>query len=132
MKPDDDFLAAAAAFDLKRALAAPATRPSRHTEWSNAESFVSEGYIARVLRQTCKSCGAVAEHTEGIFHAERKPGAAARRLTLLPRGAQWPVQEHLPLEVTESTTDWCPPCLRMVGFDAERPAGRDWLKGTVQ
>ncbi len=132
MKPDDDFLAAAAAFDLKKALTQPAARRERHTEWTNAESFVSEGYLARILRQTCKSCGGTAETTEGIFHAERKPGATARRLTALPRGGQWPITEHLPLEVIETTVDWCPACLRLVGFDAERPAGRDWLKGTMQ
>lgn len=106
--------------ELCAALEAPAAK--RKNEWSNVGQFVSDGYLARVLRQTCRSCKGRSEHTQGIFHVERKEGAKDRRLTALGRGAQWPLSESLPLEVEEVTVDWCPACLRLIGFDVERPA----------
>ncbi len=127
--PVDDFLAACDRFDTKRALAAPATRPARHTDWSNAQSFIDGGYLARVLRQHCRGCDSSTESVEGIFHAEIKAGTAARRLTALPRGAQWPLADGLPLEVVSRDVDWCADCLRSLGFTSERPAGADWIKG---
>ena len=118
----DDFLLACERYE--RRIAPPPPKP-----WSNIGCFISAGYLARVLRQTCRSCRAVAETTEGIFHVEVKPGVSARRLTRLAHGAQWPLAEGLPLEVVESATDWCPACLRTLGFSSEQPAGTsDFLK----
>lgn len=98
-------------------------RPAQN-EWSNANSFVSEGYLARCIRQTCASCGSVSEHSEGIFHVERSP-SGARRLQALLRGVQWTLADNLPMEVTEQSVEWCVACLRTLGFSREvQAAGR--------
>lgn len=105
------------------ALQAPAAkRPSRHTEWSNAHSFVDGGYLARIVRETCRSCSGRVESSQGVFHVEVKVGTGTRRLTALPRGGQWPLEPGLPLEIEEVTVDWCAACLRDLGFTTERPA----------
>lgn len=92
--------------------------PSRKNEWSNAASFRSDGYLARVIRQTCASCHAVSEHSEGIFHVEISP-SGARRLQALGRGAQWPLAANSRLEIAEQSIDWCAVCLRELGFTVE-------------
>jgi len=97
------------------------TPKKRKNEWNNAASFTDGGYLARVLRQTCKSCGGSAEHLQGIFHLEIAPNGT-RRLQALGRGAQWPLVDGLPLEVEAQDVDWCPACLRSLGFSRETPA----------
>lgn len=104
---------------LAEALEAPAA--PRRREWSNAHSFVDEGYLARVVRQTCACCHGVQDIPLGIFHAERAPNGT-RRLQALPRGGQWPLSEGLPLELESAEVPFCVPCLRLLGFSVERPA----------
>ena len=102
-------------------LSRPAAKPARFTEWSdNSRSFRDGGYLARVLRQTCRSCSTTNNHLEGIFHVEIAPNGT-RRMTALAANAQWPIQEW-PVEVVATELPLCPACLRSVGFEREVPA----------
>lgn len=114
------------AFEAPAAKRPAAKRPDANA-WSNAQSFVSEGYVARVIRQTCKGCGGHVDFAQGIFHAERKPGDSARRLQKLGRGAQWPLSTHCEMEVEIQEVEWCAACLRDLGFTIERPAQRGFV-----
>lgn len=109
----------------REALEAPAAK--RKNEWNNSASFVSEGYVARVIRQRCKGCSGEVDFAQGIFHAERKPGDSTRRLQKLGRGAQWPLSERCEMEVEVQDVDWCASCLRDLGFTIERPAQRGFV-----
>lgn len=116
----DDLLG----LQTKQALLAPAAKrtrpdtPTRFTAWSNAQSFTDGGYLARVMRQTCKSCGAQHETVLGVFHVEIH-ATGARRLQALAHNAQWPLIEGMPLEVEAQTVPYCGACLRLLGFSRE-------------
>lgn len=100
------------------ALARPAPRPKRYTDWTDTPSkFRDGGYLARVIRQTCVSCGVTVEFLEGLFHVELAVNGT-RRMTALAPNAHWPLQQW-PMEVTNLRIPMCPACLRLVGFDTE-------------
>lgn len=91
----------------------------RHTEWSNAQSFEFEGYVARVAQVTCEHCGSMREVFEGVFSVERKIATGARRMQAMERGAQWPADGGHKCEVEQRFTLWCPECIRGLGFGRE-------------
>lgn len=95
----------------------PAVR--RHTEWSNAASFESVGYIAKITQTTCENCGSMRENFIGVFHVEVKKATGARRMQALQKGAQIPQAgegtRHT-CEVGQAFTAWCPDCIGDLGF----------------
>ncbi len=97
--------------------AAPPLR--RHTEWSNAESFIFAGYVAKVVQTTCECCGSMRENLEGIFTVEVKEGTGARRMQALAVKGDWPVREQHTVEVTQAFSRFCPDCVRGLGFNRE-------------
>jgi len=100
----------------------PRLAPVRHTEWSNAQSFTFEGYLARVRRTRCECCDATSEVFEGVFTEEVKPNGT-RRLQGLSKGAQWPQGVEHRLEVVDGgTTALCALCVRDIGFSRETAA----------
>lgn len=97
--------------------AAPGLR--RHTEWSNAQSFVFAGYVARVVQTTCNCCGSMRENLNGVFTVEVKEGTGARRMQALSEKGDWPQHDQHTVEVEQAFTRFCPDCLRELGFSRE-------------
>lgn len=91
----------------------------RHTEWSNQQSFIFDGYLAIVHQTTCETCGSMRENLEGLFTSEVKVGTGARRLQAIPTNGQWPQGGGHRCEVRQFGTKWCPDCVRGLGFDRE-------------
>lgn len=96
---------------------APAVK--RHTAWSNHESFVFAGYVARVVQTTCNCCGSMREHLNGVFTVEVKEGTGARRMQALAEKGDWPQHDHHTVEVEQAFSRFCPDCLRELGFSRE-------------
>lgn len=90
--------------------------------WCNADRFVSEGYVARIVRYSCKCCHKTADHPLGVFHAERNTSSGMRRLQALPPNGQWPLESGLAYEVETAEIPHCADCLWQLGFDREVPA----------
>lgn len=93
--------------------------PRRHTDWSNAASFESAGYIAKVTQTTCETCGSMRENLIGIFHVEVKKATGARRLQAMHKGTQIPQKGdtvNYTCEVGQAFTTWCPDCIGGMGF----------------
>jgi hypothetical protein len=108
--------------------AASLSEVRRFTSWSDENSFVDGGYLAKVVGQRCKSCGQRNEHVLGIFHVEIKPDGCRRLQRLDPR-AQLPAQTTgRAMEYEESDVPACANCLmgENWGFDqvVETPAVR--------
>lgn len=91
----------------------------RHTAWSNHESFVAAGYLAKVVQTTCNCCGSMRENLEGIFTVEVKVGTGARRMQALAANGDWPQQQVHTVEVSQAFTRFCPDCVRGLGFSRE-------------
>lgn len=98
---------------------APRAKQVRHTEWSNAHSFEFGGYLAKVIRTQCEMCERASETLVGVFTEEIHQPSGTRRLTLMGKGAQWPVGVEHRLEITDATTLVCAECVRDLGFSRE-------------
>lgn len=96
-----------------------APKIARHTEWSNAQSFIFAGYVARVVQTTCNCCGSMRENLNGVFTVEVKEGTGARRMQAIAEKGDWPVQGQHTVEVEQVFTRFCPDCLRGLGFSRE-------------
>lgn len=96
-----------------------APKQVRHTEWSNAQSFVFAGYVARVVQTTCNCCGSMRENLNGVFTVEVKEGTGARRMQALSEKGDWPQHDQRTVEVEQAFTRFCPDCLRGLGFSRE-------------
>jgi hypothetical protein len=96
----------------------PKVKPVRFTEWNNDTSFRDAGYLARVLRTTCKLCEGVTETLEGIFHVEVHTKSNTRRLQAV---LDWPTGEYS-LEIVPQESAICAGCVRQLGFSDEREA----------
>lgn len=105
---------------VREALERPATRPARPESWNNWARFTDGGYLARVVRQRCLDCGGTVDCVQGIYHVELADNGTRRLQALDPR-AQWPLQQW-PMELEVQSVPHCAACLRMLGFELERPA----------
>ena len=107
--------------------------PQEGVLWTNFHSFAFGGYVARVRVLVCASCGARTKVLEGLF-VEEIHESGARRMTALPKGAQWPWtrgEEHR-CEQWEEPTDYCGECIQFLGFGkvvGAEPARAIFIKG---
>ena len=76
-------------------------------------TWTSGGYLAKVGRQICQSCGRTQDHCIGVYAVEL--GNGGRRLTRLPSKGQFPL-EPWPMEIDVSEVEWCAVCLSDLGF----------------
>ena len=87
--------------------------------WSDENSWVSQGYHARVLRSVC-ACGAETRALLGIFHEDATPSGKSRSQDLSLRGLQVPILGNYQVRIeTAPLSAICPACLPVKGFSSE-------------
>lgn len=101
----------------------PKVQAKRFTDWNNSASFESAGYLARVVQTTCNCCGSMRESFLGVFAVEVKIATGARRMQA---AKQWPANGEHVCEVEQQFSEFCPDCIRELGFskEVEAPMGQ--------
>lgn len=76
-----------------------------------AAPWFHQGYMARILRIECCSCGTEVDELLGVYTIETRGGS--RRLT---KAKQWPQQGPWPIEIEKRTVLHCAYCIESLGF----------------
>ena len=95
----------------------PRRSAPRFTGWNNLVEFKFAGYVAKICRYTCECCETKTEILLGVFSVETR--GTARRMQVLAKGAQWPVNEEHSFEVEDFKQEYCAQCIRDLGFARE-------------
>lgn len=84
----------------------------REVSWSDENSWISQGYIARVLVTRCQ-CGTALKQLFSLAHCERTPSGKSREqaLKLNQKGLTFPQSTRNQILVTTSDVEICAECV---------------------
>lgn len=79
--------------------------------WTGAQQWTSDGYLARVLHQTCQ-CGASLKLLTGVFHVEISPSGTRKEQRLDDSRIQLPLH-GTQVQTTTQQVKLCALCIEV-------------------